>query len=143
MKILLLCTGNSCRSQMAEGFLRKLLPGAEIFSAGSKPETQINSYAVKVMAEYGTDISRQKTKNIRIFDHQEFDVSITLCDRAAASCVTAPVKSRRVFHVPFPDPADARGSEEEIMKVYRTVAESIRKWASEWAVNSKETDALS
>jgi len=126
-KILVLCTGNSCRSQMAEGFIRTLDPAFEVFSAGTRPETEVNKYAVEVMKEIGIDISFQYPKNADTFTTESFDYVITVCDNARESCpvFTGDVKHR--LHIGFEDPFGAKGSKEEILEVYRKVRDEIRR----------------
>lgn len=125
MKILILCTGNTCRSQMAEGIMRKMHPETEIFSAGTRPEKQVNPFAVKAMAEIGIDISSQFPKDVNVFVNQSFDYVITVCDNAREICpvFTGDVKNR--LHIGFEDPADAIGTDEEKMIVYRKVRDEI------------------
>ncbi len=125
MKILILCTGNSCRSQMAEGFLRSLHPEWKIFSAGTKPEKEVNPLAVKVMEEAGIDISHHQPKNIQQFIGYDFDYVITVCDNARESCPIFTGKVKHRLHIGFEDPADARGNEEEKLEVYRRVRNEI------------------
>lgn len=126
-KILVLCTGNSCRSQMAEGFIRTLDPAFEVFSAGTRPEREVNKYAVEVMKEIGIDISSQYPKNANTFTSEPFDYVITVCDNARESCpvFTGDVKHR--LHIGFEDPFGAKGSKEEILEVYRKVRDEIRR----------------
>ncbi len=125
-KILIICTGNSCRSQIAEGYLKSLDSGLRVFSAGTKPEVKINPNAVKVMGEIGIDISGQYPKNADMFKNESFDYVITVCDNAKKSCpvFTGDVKHR--IHIGFEDPADAKGTEEEVLEVYRRVRDEIR-----------------
>jgi len=125
MKILILCTGNSCRSQMAEGFLRSLHPEWKIFSAGTKPEKEVNPLAVKAMAEVGIDISHHQPKSIQQFIGYDFDYVITVCDNARESCPIFTGKVKHRLHIGFEDPADARGNEEERLEVYRRVRNEI------------------
>lgn len=125
MKILILCTGNSCRSQMAEGFLRSLHLEWKIFSAGTKPEKEVNPLAVKVMKEVGIDISHQQPKNIQQFIGYDFDYVITVCDNARESCPVFTGKVKHRLHIGFEDPANARGNEEERLEVYRRVRNEI------------------
>ncbi len=127
VKILVLCTGNSCRSQMAEGFIRTLDPEFEVFSAGTRPEKEVNKYAVAVMKEIGIDISSQYPKNAEKFTGEAFDYVITVCDNAREVCpvFTGDVKHR--LHIGFDDPFGAKGSEEEILEVYRKVRDEIRR----------------
>ena len=125
VKILVLCTGNSCRSQMAEGFLMSFSSEYEVYSAGTHPEKEVNPFAVKVMKEKGIDISTQSPKNADIFVHEPFDYVITVCDYAKEVCpvFTGVVKNR--LHIGFPDPALAIGSDEEKLSVYRKVRDEI------------------
>lgn len=124
--ILFLCTGNSCRSQMAEGFARALLPKDwQIYSAGVRADG-MNQYAIKAMAEVGIDISKQWSKTINELKSIEPDIVITLCDNAQESCPTYKARTLRK-HWGLQDPASATGTEEEILAVYRTVRDKIRK----------------
>lgn len=125
MKILILCTGNSCRSQMAEGILRKLYPEADISSAGTKPETDVNPYAVQVMAEMGIDISDQYPKSVNQFIKKSFDYVITVCDNARQICPVFTGKVRNRMHIGFEDPADATGTDEQKLAVYRKIRDQI------------------
>lgn len=127
MKILFLCTGNSCRSQMAEGWTRHL-HGAkfEAYSAGVKP-VELHPLAVQVMKEAGIDISAQKTKHVRVLKDVDFDYVITVCDSARESCPLFPGKTK-VIHHDFEDPAAATESEEEVLAVFRRVRDQIREF---------------
>ena len=128
--VLFLCTGNSCRSQMAEGFSRHLKSGRiEAHSAGVDPKG-IDPRAIKAMAEAGIDISAQKSRSIDEVKHLEFDYVITLCDNAQETCPIFPAKTR-VIHVPFEDPprlAAAVRDGEETLTHYRRVRDEIRKF---------------
>lgn len=126
-RILIICTGNTCRSQMAEGFLKSFDKNLEVFSAGTKAENVVNPFAVKVMAEKGIDISKQQPKSVDFFLGEPFDYVITVCDNAKEACpiFTGDVKHR--LHIGFEDPADARGSDEEKLKVYRKIRDRIEK----------------
>lgn len=126
MKILILCTGNSCRSQMAEGFLRHLDSSLEVYSAGTRPANEVNPIAVKVMQEIGIDISKQFPKLVDRFINEEFDYVITVCDNAKETCPVFTGKVKNRLHIPFDDPADAVGSEEEVLAVYRRVRDEIK-----------------
>jgi arsenate reductase len=126
MKILILCTGNSCRSQMAEGILRSLNPELEVFSAGTRPEKKVNPHAVRVMKEIGIDISGGTPKNVDLFLEDSFDFVITVCDNARETCPFFSGKVWQRMHIGFEDPAEARGSEEEVLPVYRKVRAQIR-----------------
>lgn len=125
MVILFLCTGNSCRSQMAEGFAKKLLPKDwKVYSAGIRADG-LNPYAVRVMSEVGIDISSQRSKRIEELKDIRPDIVITLCDHAKESCPVFSVNARRE-HWGLSDPADATGSEEKILLVYRKVRDNIK-----------------
>lgn len=130
LKILYLCTGNSCRSQMAEGWTRHLKGDlVEPYSAGVEPHG-IDPRAVGVMAEAGIDISHQHSKDVSELEHIEFDYVITVCDRAHEACPFFPAKTR-VLHVGFNDPPKlAAGSttEKEAMAHYRRVRDEIRRF---------------
>lgn len=125
MKILILCTGNSCRSQMAEGIMRYLQPEADIFSAGTKPEKEVNPYAVQVMSEMGIDISDQYPKSVNQFVKKSFDYVITVCDNAKQICPVFTGKVQTRLHIGFEDPADATGSDEDKLVVYRKIRDQI------------------
>ena|SRR5680860_544260 len=125
--ILFLCTGNSCRSQMAEGFAKKMLPkNMEIFSAGLEPKG-VHPMAVKVMQEVGIDISQQESKNISEIPIDEIDLLVTLCGDAAERCPVFPGKVERI-HWALEDPAKTQGSEEEITQVFRKVRNKIKSY---------------
>jgi len=129
LKILFLCTGNSCRSQMAEGWARALKAAEiEAFSAGVEPKG-LNPLAVKAMAEAGVDISRQKSKHVRTLLSIPFDLVITVCDHARESCpiFLAEVK---IVHVDFEDPAAAQGTENKVLPVFRRVRDQIREFVA-------------
>ena len=125
--ILFLCTGNSCRSQMAEGFAKKMLPkNMEIFSAGLEPKG-VHPMAVKVMQEVGIDISQQESKNIPEIPIDKIDLLVTLCGDAAERCPVFPGKVERI-HWALEDPAKAQGSEEEIVIVFRKIRDNIKSY---------------
>ncbi len=125
MRILILCTGNSCRSQMAEGFLKSFDPSLEVYSAGTAPSDAVHPKAIQVMAEVGIDISQGHPKAVDQFLDKEFDYVITVCDAAKESCpvFTGKVTHRR--HIGFEDPAVATGTEEEVLAVFRKVRDEI------------------
>jgi len=137
MKILIICTGNTCRSQMAEGFLKSLDSNLEVFSAGTAAEEKVNPYAVKVMAEKGIDISGQQPESVDNYIDESFDYVITVCDGAKEVCpvFTGNVKNR--LHIGFEDPAKARGTEEEVLPVYRKVRDEIDEAFNEFYLNKK------
>ena len=124
-KVLFLCSENSCRSQMAEGILRHLMGNEfEVFSAGIRPSV-VNPIAIKIMAEIGIDISGHRSKSVDEFQGMNFDFVITTCDAARETCPVFPGNTRHL-HWSFSDPADARGSEEEILSVFRKVRDEIK-----------------
>lgn len=127
MKALILCTGNSCRSQMAEGILKQLDPRINVFSAGTNPASKINQYAVRVMKEIGIDISSQYPKDVNNFINDAFDYVITVCDNAKQTCPVFAGEVKKRIHIGFEDPAEATGSEEEVLSVYRKVRDEIRE----------------
>ena len=126
-RILILCTGNSCRSQMAEGFLKSLDNNLEIYSAGTKPAEKVNPYAVKAMEEIGIDISSGVAEDVTKYIDQSFDYVITVCDNAKETCPVFTGNVKKQIHIGFDDPADAVGTEEEVMPVYRRVRDEIEK----------------
>ena len=124
LRILFLCTGNSCRSQMAEGWTRQMWGDRfEAYSAGILP-TGVNRFAVAVMKEAGVDITVQRSKHVDEMKGLPFDAVITLCDEAREACPVFPGKVR-VLHHGFPDPALAAGSYEEILDAFRKVRDEI------------------
>jgi arsenate reductase len=129
-RILILCTGNSARSQMAEGLMREALPEAEVFSAGTKPSF-VRLEAIAVMAELGIDLSGQRSKSVDEFAGQEFDYVITVCDNANEVCPVFPGKTKRV-HWSFEDPASVTGSRTEREAAFRKVRDEIRSRIQDW-----------
>ena len=124
-KILVLCTGNSCRSQIAEGYLRHLAGDTfDVFSAGLEPSV-VNPKAIQVMQEDGVDISSHTSKDAEQFVGQQFDFIITVCDNAKERCPFFPGQAERI-HWSFKDPADAVGSEEEVLDEFRNVRDQIK-----------------
>jgi arsenate reductase len=124
-RLLFLCTGNACRSQMAEGFLKHLAPDKfEVFSAGINP-TQVNPLAIKVMNEVGIDISRQKSKSVKEFLGQQFNYVVTVCDNAKQICPVFPGTYSKM-HWNLEDPAEVQGTEEEKLYVFRKVRDEIK-----------------
>jgi len=128
LKILFLCTGNSCRSQMAEGWAKHLRGEyIEAVSAGTEPHG-LNPYAVRVMAEAGVDISGARSKNVHEFVDREFDYVVTVCDNARETCPFFP-GAGRIVHAGFDDPpalASEVDGEEEKLEIYRRVRDEIR-----------------
>ena len=138
IKVLFLCTGNSCRSQIAEGWAGHLKGNIiDAYSAGIRP-IGVSSRAIKVMAEAGVDISSQISQCLDEFSEIDFNYVITLCDNAAENC---PVFSgqAKVFHKPFEDPYFASGSEEEILETFRKVRNEIREFIEEMPNNLKDS----
>lgn len=127
MKILILCTGNSCRSQMAEGFLKSFDASLEVYSAGTNPAAKVHPKAVQVMQEVGIDISANYPKNVDQFLDQSFDYVITVCDHARETCPVFMGKVKEQLHIGFEDPAEATGSEEEVLAVFRRVRDEIQR----------------
>jgi arsenate reductase len=124
-KVLFLCTENSCRSQIAEGILRHLKGSKfDVFSAGTRPSV-VNPIAIKVMAEIGIDISGHRSKSVQEFQGMNFDFVITTCDAAGETCPVFPGIARHL-HWSFNDPANADGSEEEILSAFRKVRDEIK-----------------
>lgn len=126
-RILILCTGNSCRSQMAEGFLKSFDENLEVYSAGTKPSTQVHPKAIQVMNEIGIDLSKNYPKHSDQFINDELDFVITVCDNAKESCPVFLGKVGKQLHIGFEDPADATGTEEEILRVFRRIRDKIKK----------------
>jgi len=143
--VLFLCTGNSCRSQMAEGWLRHLAGSRfEVLSAGTNPG-RVNPQAIKVMEEVGVDISRHRSKHVAEFQGRRLHYVITVCDRAQASCPTEPRGDIRL-HWSFDDPAHAQGSVPERLRVFRRVRDEISEQIQEWlrvADQLSESDSIS
>ncbi|HHV56122.1 MAG TPA: arsenate reductase ArsC [Firmicutes bacterium] len=129
IRILFLCTGNSCRSQMAEGWVKFLHAGKiEALSAGTQP-SRVNPLAIQVMAEAGVDISTHRSKHWRELLGQRFDYVVTLCGDARDNCPVFPGASRMV-HVGFPDPARAVGTPREVLNEFRRVRDMIRDFVA-------------
>ncbi|HUP12719.1 MAG TPA: arsenate reductase ArsC [Niastella sp.] len=130
-RILVLCTGNSCRSQIAEGYLKYFAKDkAEVFSAGIETHG-VNPRAIQTMKEDGMDISGHTSNNINEYREIDFDFVITVCDNAKERCPVLPSKAQQ-FHYNFPDPAKATGTEEEILYQFRTVRKMIKDYCEEF-----------
>lgn len=125
MKILILCTGNSCRSQIAEGLLKSYDSDLEVYSAGINPANQIHPKAVQVLREIGIDISKNKPKNVNQFLDESFDFVITVCDNAKETCPVFMGKVSKHIHIGFEDPAETKGTEEEILSKFRQIRNEI------------------
>lgn len=127
MKILILCTGNSCRSQMAEGFLKTFDNTLSVYSAGTEPANRVNPNAIKVMEELGIDLKSNFPKSVNEFLNDEIDFVITVCGGANESCPAFLGKVGIRVHIGFDDPADATGTDEEILAEFRRVRDEIKR----------------
>lgn len=127
-RILVLCTGNSCRSQMAEGYLQHYAKDqAEVYSAGVETHG-VNPKAITIMKEDGIDISHHTSNNIEEYRNMDFDFVITVCDNAMERCPFFPSNAVK-FHYNFPDPAKAQGSDDEVMEAFREVRNMIKDYS--------------
>ena len=130
-RILILCTGNSCRSQMAEGFLKSFDDNLEVYSAGTKPAEKINPFAVKAMKEIGIDISAGIAENVDKYLDQSFDYVITVCDNAKEACPFFPTKTKTIHHS-FEDPSKSSGTAKELIAEFRKVRDEIKEFSKEF-----------
>ncbi len=129
-RVLFICTHNSARSQMAEGLLRALYGDRfEVYSAGLIPKG-VNPYAVRIMAEIGIDISAQRSKSIDEFRGEKFDYVITVCDQASKACPFFLSEGKQI-HKGFDDPAAYKGTEDEMLAIFRRVRDEIKSWIEE------------
>jgi len=126
-KILILCTGNSCRSQMAHGFLQSFDPRLEVHSAGTEPAREVNPKAIAVMEEAGIDISHHVPAHVNQFLNEEWDYVITVCDDANETCPAFLGKVKHRLHFGFEDPSRAFGSDEFIWSEFRRVRDKIKE----------------
>ena len=126
-RILILCTGNSCRSQMAEGFLKDFDDNLAVFSAGTNPSHEVHPKAIQVMEELGIDISKNLPENVDLYLNQAFDYVITVCGGAKETCPTFSGKVANHLHIGFEDPADATGTEDEILNEFRRIRDEIER----------------
>jgi arsenate reductase len=134
-KILVLCTGNSCRSQIAEGYLRSFAGDkAEIYSAGVETHG-VNPRAIATMKEDGIDISGHTSNNINEYRNIDFDFVITVCDNAKERCPFFPSNAKK-FHHNFPDPAKATGTEEQILGQFRQVRQMIKDYSKQFVTDN-------
>jgi arsenate reductase len=127
LRVLVLCTGNSARSQMSAGFLQSWDPRLEVDSAGTDPAPRVNPLAIRAMQEVGIDISTAYPKSVRQFLEQSFDYVITVCDDADKNCPNFTGKVGKRMHIGFSDPARANGSDEQKIAAFRKVRDDIRK----------------
>lgn len=135
MRVLVLCTGNSCRSQMAEALLRAKVSSIEAFSAGVKPANSVNPLSVIVLQELNLPTEGLFPKDVSYFDGQEFDLVVTVCDHAREICPHYS-RTKRQSHKSFDDPYYATGSHEEKLMVYRRVRDEIAAWIDELVVTN-------
>jgi arsenate reductase len=137
--VLILCTGNSCRSHLAEGILRSYAGDLfNVYSAGSKPAGYVHPLAIKVMQEIGIDISQHASKHMHEFLNRKIDIVITVCGNADQACPMFPGQLSR-HHYGFDDPAHATGTEEEIIVVFRRVRDEIRRIFEAYADGRRDT----
>ncbi len=137
-RILVLCTGNSCRSQIAEGYLRYFADNnADVYSAGVETHG-VNRRAVQTMKEDGIDISHHTSNNVTEYKNMAFDYVITVCDNARERCPFFPTNAKK-FHYNFPDPAKATGTEEQIAQQFREVRNMIKEYSREFVENNLHT----
>ena len=132
-QVLILCTGNSCRSQMAESLLSYFSANTKVYSAGTKPE-KVNPFAIKAMAEMGIDISQNTSNHADEYANIDFDYVFTVCDNAKEICPIYP-KAKQMIHLSFPDPADATGTQQEQLKVYVEVRNQLRDYFKAFVKN--------
>ena len=126
MKILILCTGNSCRSQMAQGFLQSFDKDLQVSSAGTQPAKQVNKNAVQVMKEKNIEISHHTPKSVEQYLHDDWDYVITVCDDANETCPIFPGRVKHRLHMGFEDPSHIQGTEEQILNEFRKVRDEIK-----------------
>ncbi len=127
MRILIVCTGNSCRSQMAQGILQSFDKNIEVRSAGTAPGREVNTWAIKVMAEAGIDISHNYPKPVEMYLNYEWDYVITVCDQARESCPVFIEKVKHRLHFGYEDPTFLGGTEEHIIDEFRKLRERMKK----------------
>ena len=126
MKILIICTGNSCRSQMAQGFLQSFDERLSVFSAGTKPESDVNPMAAKVMDEIGIDITRHRPETVSLYVGQEWDYVITVCSDADVNCPVFTGVVRHRLHIGFDDPSKVSGTPEAVLYEFRRARDEIK-----------------
>lgn len=142
MRILILCTGNSCRSQMAHGFLQSFDASLEVFSGGTEPASQVNPKAVEVMKEAGIDISDHVPTHVNTYLDQEWDYVITVCGGANESCPAFIGKVGKRLHIGFDDPSHAVGTPEFIDAEFHRVRDEIKKRFAEFYVKEIKMQEL-
>jgi len=141
-RAIILCTGNSCRSQMAEAFWRQHGNAEwEVFSAGTKPSDSVHPLAVRAMAERGFDIADSTPKSVNTFANEPFDLVVTVCNSAEAQCPSLPGAKQRL-HWPFDDPASAKGSDDQRMQCCRRVRDEIESRIKNWLTQQTKVKAM-
>lgn len=126
-RILILCTGNSARSQMAEGFLKSFDSDLEVFSAGTHPASRVHPFAIKVMKEVGIDLSKNRPKDVHEFLDKPFDYVVTVCDNAKQTCPIFVGQVKHLVHLGFEDPAESSGTNEEVISAFRRIRDEIKE----------------
>lgn len=139
MRVLILCTGNSCRSQMAHGILQSLYDTIEVCSAGTHPAEQVNPNAIAVMREIGIDISEHTPTDVRQYINQEWDYVITVCGNANETCPIFAGKVKHRLHIGFDDPAVATGSDEHIKNEFRRIRDEIKERLQEFYIQQRDS----
>ena len=137
-RILILCTGNSCRSQMAQGFLRSFDTGLTVCSAGIDPSEKVNDNAVKVMKEVGIDISSEYPKHVNSFLKEEWDYVVTVCGGAQEACPVFEGNVKHRLHIGFDDPAAVSGTAEYVVGEFRRIRDEIKTAFSKFYISIKE-----
>lgn len=127
MRILIICTGNSCRSQMAEAFLQSFDSNLIVCSAGTKPENNVDEKAIAVMRELGIDISKKSPKSIEKYINEYWDYVITVCDNARETCPVFLGNVQHRIHIGFEDPSIIKGSDEYVLQEYRRIRDEIKE----------------
>ncbi|HOU82631.1 MAG TPA: arsenate reductase ArsC [Bacteroidales bacterium] len=127
MKILIICTGNSCRNQMAEAFLQSFDSNVIVFSAGTKPEDKVDDMAIAVMQELGIDISQKIPKSVEKYINEYWDYVITVCNNAKETCPVFLGDVRHRIHIGFEDPSNIQGSDEYRLNEYRRIRDEIKE----------------
>ncbi len=135
MKILILCTGNSCRSQMAESLLKSFNPMLEVVSAGTEPSSEVHPIAIKVMQEMNIDIRDNIPKSVMEFQNNDFDYVITVCGGAKESCPVFMGNVKNRIHIGFDDPAEAMGSDEHIYGEFIRIRDEIKRDFHKFYIN--------
>jgi arsenate reductase len=141
-RVLILCTGNSCRSQMAEALWTHEGHGQwEAVSAGSKPAGYVHPLAIAAMAEIGIDLSQQRSEHVDLYKDRPFDLVVTVCDNARESCPAIP-GARQILHWPFDDPHRATGKDEERMVEFRRVRDEIHQRVRQYLLADAQLDGI-